>query len=872
MAREGDKWRVKKGDCLWNIAKSVYGNPYKWTAIADANGISRKTALIYPGNLLILPGITSGTSGGGASTPPATPSSNKVTIQWWALDAGETRQMFCTWTHTKAHTAGYNIEVYYDTGQGGWRGPTTSTTPYNTKQWGGSVDQSAIKIKVRIQPYAETHEVNKKTVPYWTNGQWVEVTYDFRNNPPLLPDVPNVELHDSILTCSLDNIDTDINANQIEFAVYKDNTTKYKSGKTNINTETRHVSIEFQLEPGGLYTVRCRAIRNGNIYSNWTDFSSSVKTIPLSPNEIITLQPQVISEQGSKQYGVYVEWTEVPSADNYRIEYTTNPTYFDTSGEVESVETESGQGSRYLITGIELGHEYYFRVCSLNDTGRSGWTPIKSTKLGSRPSAPTTWSNTQNCEIGEDLKLYWVHNSTDGSLESIARLYIKTIDTAHPELPPTEIYKTIRNTKPEEDKNKISSYTINTNDPEWSHLTQGFIINWKVQTAGVVEEYSEWSIEREINVYLTPELTIDIKNQNGQSVDEISSFPFYINVMATPLTQTPISYYLEIVANQKYETIDDTGRKMVVDQGDRVYQKYYDPQQNPWEFIVEMTPGNLDLKSGISYTINCTVAMNSSLTATNSSTFGVTWTESYYDVNADIILSKDTLEASIHPYCNEYEVDEQTGETIEVLTENCKLAVYRREYDGSYTLIASGIDNSENTYVTDPHPSLDYARYRITATSDETGAISYGDIKPVYFGIPSFVVQWSEEWSRFEADGEDVEEPPYSGSMIQIPYNVDINETAKVEVTTIEYVGRKHPVSYYGTHLGESFTANVEIPRYDTALIYDLRRLAKYTGDVYVREPSGIGYWANITVQFSLKHNSVTVPVSFTITRVEGGI
>ena len=46
MAREGDKWRVVRGDCLWNIAKAVYGNPYKWPMIADANGIPRSNPII----------------------------------------------------------------------------------------------------------------------------------------------------------------------------------------------------------------------------------------------------------------------------------------------------------------------------------------------------------------------------------------------------------------------------------------------------------------------------------------------------------------------------------------------------------------------------------------------------------------------------------------------------------------------------------------------------------------------------------------------------------------------------------------------------------------------------------------------------------
>ena len=41
-------------------------------------------------------------------------------------------------------------------------------------------------------------------------------------------------------------------------------------------------------------------------------------------------------------------------------------------------------------------------------------------------------------------------------------------------------------------------------------------------------------------------------------------------------------------------------------------------------------------------------------------------------------------------------------------------------------------------------------------------------------------------------------------------------------------------------------------------------------GDVYVREPSGVGYWANIKVSFSQKHTEKLVPVTLTITRVEG--
>lgn len=109
-----------------------------------------------------------------------------------------------------------------------------------------------------------------------------------------------------------------------------------------------------------------------------------------------------------------------------------------------------------LITDINLGNEYFFRVRSLNDKGHSlNWTPIKSVRLGVKPSAPTTWSNTSSAIIGEDLNLYWSHNSMDNSIERYARLHITVIDSAHPEAEPMEFTKVIENTKPEEEKIQI---------------------------------------------------------------------------------------------------------------------------------------------------------------------------------------------------------------------------------------------------------------------------------------------------------------------------------------------------------------------------------------------------------------------------------
>ena len=72
--------------------------------------------------------------------------------------------------------------------------------------------------------------------------------------------------------------------------------------------------------------------------------------------------------------------------------------------------------------------------------------------------------------------------------------------------------------------------------------------------------------------------------------------------------------------------------------------------------------------------------------------------------------------------------------------------------------------------------------------------------------------------------------------------------------------------------MGSSASWSTEIPKNDIDTLYALRRLAIWMGDVYVREPSGSGYWANITVSFSQKHKTTTIPVSLSVTRVEGGM
>ena len=56
--KQNTTWTVKKGDTLWNIAKKVYGDGYKYTKIYEANKNQIEDPnMIYPGQEFIIPAL-----------------------------------------------------------------------------------------------------------------------------------------------------------------------------------------------------------------------------------------------------------------------------------------------------------------------------------------------------------------------------------------------------------------------------------------------------------------------------------------------------------------------------------------------------------------------------------------------------------------------------------------------------------------------------------------------------------------------------------------------------------------------------------------------------------------------------------------------
>ena len=919
-------YTVVRGDTLSHIALR-YGTTVSY--LAKLNNI-KNVNLIYVGQVLKISEIVTVTPAKPNPTPapapqpptptvPSTPptptapsnpvtnntkvslKSTTVTITAFGLQADTDRTFFATWDWDGPYTDKFEVRWFYRTennirftGYSGSVDNIDNSQPQSTY----NAPTNATHIYFQVKPIAQTHKVNDSDVEWWTANWSTEKVYNISDLPPAKPSNPTVTLEDYTLKVEVTGVPEDVTG--VEFQIIQNDTTVYKVGSSSNLTSTAKFSCS--VTPGYDYKVRCRAVKNG-LYSEWTDYSNNVQTKPNKPTQI----NEIRALSGTS---LTLNWSESTNAETYELEYATNLEYLGMSN--ASTIVNDITGPRYILTGLNSGEKYFIRVRASNAQGKSDWTEAVSIILGSVPAAPTTWSSTTTVIVGEELKLYWMHNSKDGSKETVAEIECIINNDS-----PTRVQVIKTNISDD-----VSYYYLVTRT-----LTEGATIRWKVRTAGVTGEYGPWSATRMISVYAPPSLALTIREDSTylSVINEIKKFPFYIVASSGPSSQTPIGYHLSVISKDSYETVDNLGNVKMVAAGQEIMSKFYDINEHT--LIVEVTPGDIDLENNCRYDLQCTVTMNSGLTEEETLPFKVSFVETEYFPTAEILFNRNTISTHIRPYCTEkhfdfYKVEVNIADTPvsynrteikidplegvslnnavttegdlvfvgtnsagqdiyfavkesarDYLVENVTLSVYRQDYDGRFVTIATDIENLNSMYVTDPHPPLNYVNYRIVVTDKITGSISYVDIPPYEIGVKSVIIQWGEKWENLTVLGQDpIEQVEWAGSMLKLPYNIDVSDSNTMDVSLVEYIGRAHPVSYYGTQLGVSSTWNVDIPKHDTNTLYGLRLLAIYAGDVYVREPSGSGYWANISVSFSQKHRQLTIPVTLNIKRVDGNV
>ena len=737
---------VQKGDSLWSIASKYY-KTYGYTSLnkylyylgeinnievyKDSSGDLR--AFVSPGDVIKL--TDSATTGGVNNLATEAVPSTTVTIKRFGIQTNK-KTLFVEWMFDKAEqTDHYEVRWYESWDLQGIARPTDHSNVkylYDEYTPPDEVCNSPTgNVSVCILPVSKTYKVKKadgsEEEAEYFKGYWSTITdkvrYYYSSRSPVdTPSAPSVEIKDGTLTAWLDDIPDSIP--YVDFKVCKmDNRSivneSWKTGGAVVRANS--ASYSWPVEIGYQYKVCCRYSNPGGS-GEWSNWAEAGGTIP-------SASPGFTDYRALTETEVFLMWAEAIGADSYDLEYATDAMYFDQSGDVRSI---SGiENTAYIVTGLESGKEYFFRVRAVNDAGPTGWIGPVSVTIGTEPAAPTTWSSTTTVISGEELVLYWVHNSEDGSSQIKAEIEL-TIDgrTSTVEL----------DTSSEEDDDKTMFYAINTGG-----YVEGAEILWRVRTAGATKTYGEWSVQRTVTVYAQPTLSIDVDST-------LTSFPLYIHGDAGPRSQTPIGYHISIKSNEYYETYDRIGNEMIVTDGQEVYSKYIDTSR---QLSIALSAGDLDLQNNVTYTLTVTVSMNSGLTAEDTRSFTVRWRDEIYEPNAEISYNAKSYSMLIRPYCKD-----RYGN----LVDNVTLSVYRREFNGKFTEIITGLNNRRGTYITDPHPALDMARYRIVAISETTGSVNFCDLPGHPIGESAIIIQWDDKWRTFDSVDEISALPAWSGS------------------------------------------------------------------------------------------------------------
>lgn len=739
----------------------------------------------------------------------------------------------------------FTVDFEYTVGKGWVGGNTQDYTPeqtginknnkWSTVAW--SAPDSALQARARVKPVSKIKDEKKKTTYF--SGAWSGYkTVDFRDDPLPAPSLSvNFDNTKNVATVTATCNDSDARY----YEMWASNGSKVVEDKLYFS-ETGSYTRTYSLSAGQTWSFRTRCKSSGmKATSGWSAYSYA------------TAKPGVPSLKGKGsavgEDGVKFSWNAVTGADSYTVEYVADSaSYFNTNrSAVQSV--SDIKGTTFQQMGLELGHTYYMRVQAVNATGSSNFSAATSAKLALVPDAPTTYDTDPSYMQSSSVRLRWTHNCEDNADQTAAQVQMKLKTSS------TWTTTNVNNSNP---------YLVKS----LSGYADGSVVQWRVRTKGQRSEWSPYSVIRQFSVYSSPRVTCTLSQPSG-TVDlsnPLTTLPLTIGMNASGGGNSVAGYHVTVTVTDGVTYNHFDGTTVSIAAGSVVYEKDYTTTSNNYSVNLGIEANMPDTAS---LAVVAEVVMTSGLRAESPERqFEVDFDSLVPYPDCSVAFDDDALAATVS--CSCYALDEDEMQTDD-LEEGVVLSVYRINADNSLTLIDENLPNNGEVEVIDPHATFGTCSYRVVATDVETGMTSYEDC---WEDAPhrTCVVQWDESWEEYqeyaEDDGGDMFE--YTGMRIDGLYNLNLDESSNIQAEDAEYIGRKHPVSYYGTQLGHTASYRVDFMKEDTDTLTKARRLMSYAGDAYVREPSGLGFWARISSpRISRAYDSQAVAFTFDAIHVD---
>lgn len=738
---------------------------------------------------------------------------------------------------------GYEVRWQYGLGTGSWS--VAEVKKINSKSTlfcEYTPPDNAIKVKCTVIPLFGTYQTleNDKTVKksYYT-GSGTRSSIRLAKNALDAPPVPSITVKGT--TATITTSYTSSYCGSITFK-YRINggaeATKTVTGKSGSGTWSLSVEIGAGASVSACAMANVASTAKAYSSSGYSDWSNDSDAS--TPGKPSNLQVRAADTDNT----VLLTW-EAPSggASEYDIQYVhTSAAMFNSSDVRSNTTTET----EYYITGLDVSQKWYFRVRSVTASGNSGWVTYgestsvsgddgsgssgSSAAVSTDPTAPSTFQSDSIAAKGESVTLGWVHNCEDGCTATASTLYISKNGGAYAA---TAIAAgTYR-------------YQLDT-----SAYADGDKVSWYVTTTAVNGSISPASAVRTVEVFEAPSVRVSV-------AAEITALPVEITVANGGSSGAAVAYECTVTATEAYEAVSTLGETVRVSAGQAVWSGREETTADSHVFSIGA--GDALIAHDQTYEVTATIATRSGLRSETAGryAFKASLQSSRYSIACDINARDYAYTCDIVPMA--YLAEDGT-----TVPEGVRLAVMRLESGGGLVPIAVNIPNGGGVTVPDLHPRLDTATYRVTATDTATGAVEFEDFS-AEMGVERVVVQWAEAASGQDPDGA----VSFEGRRLELPYNVSLQEDYSPDVALVEYIGRSHPVAYYGTQRGATSSCTAEFWKDDAESIALLRELAAYRGDCYVREPSGTGYWAQANVSISSDSEGETVTASLSFARVD---
>jgi hypothetical protein len=819
-----------------------------------------------------------------------------------ALGSGDL-DMRCRWKCSKAENQidHFDVDVeyligstWYELGNGTASVPPTSKAGgYYTYVFSAPNNDSCTKVRYRVRAVAKTKsvkrtykvasytvkkgKVKKSTsvqtsdfdIAYWTAG-WS--SYQTANAPAVLdaayqtadarkkaaaeakiakmaaperPNAPRAELDGDTVTVEFGAVDEP--ATSVDVFRREDGgawgmlaTVDLSASRRSTEDPEAVESVQTTVAPGHVYDF-CIAAYNSNS-KTWSPYSEqdSVTARPAMPETLdataysstealLDIGPGGAVGDGYKVY--YSEYADAWELDHGIQEYVPTARW-------------NPAGTQVVVSDLDSGKEWFFRVAATNESGESDLSPRTSTVLASEPEAPTLAAMPPSVQLGEPVDVSWTHNCEDGCAQVAAEVSVAVDGTSH----------TIA----------VAAAMSCTLDPAALGAVDGSALTVQVRTKGLTGNWSPWSAPAAFSVWTPPTIVISASCA-GEPVGQgspMTSLPLDVVMTSTAAgrqsvatwsldlsTAEDIRSYVGTDGELRFMAAGTSMATIIVDASDASF--------DPAEQHVSIDASMGAFVTGGEYALTATATFETGLTATAELEFT-------FEASAELPAPDATVDifgdwaAAIYPFC----ADEETGDLIEGVT----LSVYRIDAFDVLVPIAAGIPN-DGRCVIDPHPDFREVTYRITANDAATDAVSVNDLDPVDVPAERILIQWDE--AALPADGDPEAAAVASSETLELAADVSIQEGTAKDVTYNSYAGQALPTADYGTDPGLSGGWTARFPRVlGTETLRQLRKLEAWMGPVYVREPYGSGYWANADVSVSQPGGAYS-SVSLTIRRVD---